>query len=1190
MTRLLPWIALAGCAGGDAVPRPDRTPSDPDDPPFTPPPTGTTPPSDPCRTPLALAPDVTGVSPLHGARFVATGGSGDLTFSFADNQSGGRIAERSGQYLAGPRLGVDTVRVDDLGCDTAAEASIEVLGGMQVLPRSAAVPPGTSFTFEVAGGSGQHRCEPVTVFAGALDGCTWTAGPAAGVDVVRVVDEQTDEAVEVTCAVDPAAAVALWGRHLYVPTGVPLTPTLRGGSGVYDLAPSDPAVVVTGGALTVTVPGRYTVEVVDHFAPALTTSFPLDGAAFRTAPPERDGERMTWGSSAAADLDGDGDEELVLGTPDLSLAAHDSGGVLVWDPDGGPDPTFRWAAAQQYAGTGRGVALGDLDGDGALDLAVGTDTWDEGFVTDHGRVDVFYGDGRGGFPAEPDLTFRGDAGDRLGHAVAACDVDGDGVDDLLATALTDEEPGSGVSTQGSLTVWLGTSFGLDRVAAGKVHGRSPVSGVLAADADALLGRRIAVGDTDGDGRCDALATSYSVNLDGAGQDGVAWLFRADALLGSGDPDRIWTWNGLDDSVQSGRHAALGDLDGDGADDVVLGANNADRAGTSRGAAFVFLAADDDGRPAAEPVWLDEASFVVEGDDDYDYAGLAVAVDDVTGDGAPDLLVGAQSDEIDGGPSTVGTVRVFDGLDLLAGPVVVTTDAASRAHAGFDANDAFGTEIRPIRADGDADVELAVYASRADGEGIEAGGVWLVEPDGSAARLAFPGAAAGQHLGDKGTLGWVDLDGDGARDLVAGAWGAPRGVDGYDAGLVHGWMAPGAPTVTLGGMPNHTASDRFGTGVDRAGDFDGDGEEDLVALMPYESRPSTFTGSFANPTECPGSLSSAGAAWIFAGTGAGLDPVPAFVFYGLTASDRLETVAGGFDHDGDGLDDLVFGSTFDGPNSEGGLTIVHGRARGGAGTTVICAADAHLLGVTTSSGLGRAVAGVGDLDGDGCDEIAAGADADDLGFGNQGSVRILWGHGRACGSRDPTVTTLAPQVANVRVGTGVDGGLDADGDGVPDVAVGGYDFEQPAGTDVGAAWLLSGAWLATLPRQPAATLPADTATTVTPLPADRRVVGDQRDAELGAEVALVAAPSGPAWLATGWRWASLGATQNGAVALWALRGGAFGAEPEALILGDPGSQLGDALRRQPGGPGLAVGAPLSDAGGLDAGGVLPITLR
>jgi hypothetical protein len=1182
---------LGGCGGDDGG---DKVPTDPaahSGTTFTPTPTTTTPTPDPCRDPLGVAPLSDGVAPLSGTRFVATGGSGDVVFSFVDNQSGGRLAPLSGEYLAGPITGVDTVRADDAACGSSATAEVEVLGALRALPLTAAVPPGSSFTIEVTGGSGTHRCEAVTLFAGSLSGCTWTAGTTQGTDVLRVVDEGTGEFVEVAYTVDDDADVALWGGRLYVPTDVALAPTLRGGSGVYDLVPSDPSVVVAGGALTATAPGRYTVDATDHFVPSLSTSFALDAVEPVTAPPERDGERMTWGTFAVADLDGDGDDELVFGTPDLSLAAHDSGGVFVWDPSAGPAPVWSWALPQQFVATGRGLAVGDVDGDSFPDLVVGSDGWDENFVGDYGRVDVFYNDGAGGFPAVPDVTLRGDAGDRLGHAVAVCDVDGDGVSDVVAAALQDEDPASGVSNQGSVAVWLGTTFGVDRVATGKVHGATPVGGVLLPDADALMGRRLAAGDVDGDGRCDVVATSYLVNLDGAGSDGVSWLFGADALLGSGPPDRLWSWDGADDSVQSGRNVAVGDLDGDGLDDVVLAGHNADRAGISRGAAFVFLAADDDGRPAEEVVWLDDASVVVEGDEDYDNFAIGVAVRDATGDGAPDLLVGAIADELDGGTYSVGTARVFEAATLLAGPSLTTSDASTFAAPGVDVNDTFGAELTALDADGDGDPELAVYASRADGEGIEAGGVWLVELDGSATRLELPGQPSGQHLGDRATLAWADVDGDGSRDVVGGAWGAPRGVDGFDAGLVFGWAgAADSPTTTLGGVSNHSAGDRLGLAV-AVGDFDGDGRDDVVATMPSESRPSSFGAEFANPTECAGSVSGTGAAWFFPGEAAGIGATPMFVFYGLTAGDRLEVVASGFDHDGDGLDDVVFGTTADGPNSEGGVTFVHGRSRPGGGVTVVCAADEHLLGVTSSSRLGVAVAGVGDLDGDGCDEVAAGADLDDLGVTNQGSVRILWGHGAGCASGAAEVTTLAPGVGSVRVGTGVDGGLDGDGDGVPDVVVGGYDFEQPAGTDVGAAWLLSGAWLTTLPRDPAtAGLPADGATTVTLLPADRRVVGDQRDAELGAEVALVEAPGGGAWLATGWRFASLGGVQNGGVALWEWGGADFGSGPVGLILGEPGSQTGDALRRAPGRPVLAVGAPLADAAALDAGAILPVTLR
>ncbi|MCB9687253.1 MAG: VCBS repeat-containing protein [Alphaproteobacteria bacterium] len=1160
--------------------------------------TGTTPTPDACEVPLTLAPEVPGVLPLHGTRFVASGGSGDVRFTLTVDASGALLDEVGGQYVAGATGGVrDEVRVDDQTCGTSATASVDVLGHLDVHPATALVPPGTSFAISATGGSGSWSCTPKVMFSGSLAGCTWTAGNQAGTDTIEVTDDKTGETATVQYVVDPAVtSMDLWGTRLFLPVDQPFAPTFLAGTQEVDLTPSSAGLDVVDGTLIGRTPGAYTVDAVDHHVPALATVFTVEVVAPRTFTPERDGARSFWGAIATADADGDGDDELIVGNPEVSWRASASGVVHVWSgtPTGAASsPAWSWSAPQEAASTGRSVAVGDIDGDGLVDLAVGSETWDDARGVDTGRVDVFRGLASGLFETEPSWTREGESvGDHLGQGVVVCDVDGDGIDDLVASAWADEEPGSGVSTQGSLTLWLGSPFGLDLVPTAKVHGKMPSGGTFVAMSNGRMGRRLVAGDHDADGRCDVLATAQDANLDGAGNDGVAWWYGADALLTGGDPGRVWSSDdAVDTNVQSGRAAAMADVDGDGADDVLLGGYAADMGGNTRGGVWLFLAADDDGRAATDVLWLREASVTLTGDDDYDGFGMGLTAADLDGDGKAEVVVGGQYDEVDGsGTYSQGAVRVLDGAALAALPpgTTRTADDAWLTIAGADGNDAYGTEVGVGDLDGDGAAELGVLASRDDAEGIEAGAVWTAELDGTTTRLAYPGKPAGARLGDRGTVAVADVDGDLIPDLVAGAPGQPWGTDGEDAGTVYAWGATGvAPRDEIVGLPYQSGTDRLGYAVSSAGDVDGDGIEDLAVVAYQDSRPSSFDTRFANPTECAGSLSTSGVAWILPGSATGVSLDPIFAIYGFGSGDRIEVVAGGFDADGDGFDDVAFASTGDG--SEGGFTIAHGRPRDPSGITVICTPE-HWLGVSSSSRLGSSLAAVGDLDGDGCDEVAVGADADDLGFSNQGSVRILWGHGAACASASPEVTTLAPLVANTRAGGSVDGGLDVDGDGVPDVVVGAVDFEQEPGADVGAVWMLSGSWLSALQRQPAVTLPADGATTVHELPPTARYAGDQRDLEFATAVALVRDPTRPTrgLVAVGWPLAELGGVPgSGGVLVLGWSGTTFAPNPVSIVGGEAGALLGRGLAGDRRLPLLVVGAPLSDASALDAGAVLPI---
>ncbi|MFO1070719.1 MAG: VCBS repeat-containing protein, partial [Geminicoccaceae bacterium] len=289
-----------------------------------------------------------------------------------------------------------------------------------------------------------------------------------------------------------------------------------------------------------------------------------DGGFVPAAEPEVTVGDRPFGA-ALGDLDGDGDLDLVAINNNDTVAS-----VCLGNGDGS------FAAATAVDGArGRALALGDLDGDGDLDLVTAA------YGPDSIRVNL--GDGAGGFTAvaEPGTTAPGKT-----RGIALGDVDGDGTLDLLTANDNGEDPST-------ISVFLGDGDGSFTAAAEVGVGDGP--------------HAVALGDLDRDGNLDLVSANGSGSLSVRLGDGLGGFVAAD---GAEIP-----------LAGSSFCLALGDLDGDGRLDLVAG-----------GAGYVaVLLGQGDGR------------FVAAGPD-VTIAGVAktLALGDLDGDGDLDLVAGSDS--------------------------------------------------------------------------------------------------------------------------------------------------------------------------------------------------------------------------------------------------------------------------------------------------------------------------------------------------------------------------------------------------------------------------------------------------------------------------------------------------------------------------------------------------------------------
>ena len=505
----------------------------------------------------------------------------------------------------------------------------------------------------------------------------------------------------------------------------------------------------------------------------------------------------------------------------------------------------------------------------------------------------------------------------------------------------------------------------------------------------------------------ALAISAALALSLGTANAHAQLFAPTMSLSSLDGSNGFTINDTAGFTGSGKSVSnAGDINGDGFDDLLIGAPFSDINGIYSGSSYIVF-----GKPGTQAATVllsgidGSNGFRIDGEQSGFQAGWSVGgAGDINGDGIDDLVLGAPYANHNGGYS-------------------------GSAYVVFGKTGGFAPSFSLSTLDGS-------NGFRMDG----------ISHDDQ----------TGDSVSNAG-----DVNGDGIDDLIIGAFYANSTTNVSGAAyVVFGSTSAFQPSMQLSALngsngfriEGEDSSGRFGLSVDTAGDFNGDGIADLIIGSPRSDGDNSYSGKsyliFGRSSGFPASLSLST-----------LDGSNGIRLNGASLRDESgRSVSAAGDINADGIDDVIVGAwkTDNSAETSGSAYVVFGATVFSSSEFSLSSLDGsngfRLDGVSGHDYAGELVSKAGDVNGDGIDDLLVGAASANSGNTNAGSVYVYFGRSSAF----PAVVSLADLdgfngtrldgiAENDGAGRSASAAGDVNNDGVDDLIIGasGADIAGPA---------------------------------------------------------------------------------------------------------------------------------------------------
>ncbi|MBN1902234.1 FG-GAP repeat protein [Candidatus Sumerlaeota bacterium] len=704
--------------------------------------------------------------------------------------------------------------------------------------------------------------------------------------------------------------------------------------------------------------------------------------------------------SSAGDVNGDGYDDILIGSPQYSNCHSYEGSVfLCYGAETGLREISHpynadWSAEcdQETAFFGQSVsAAGDVNGDGYADVIIGAPQYDNP-GNDEGAAFVYYGSATG-LSATPDVIIEIDQDNaKFGYSVSgAGDVNGDGFDDVIISAPYYWE--ESLFSRGAAFVFYGSETGIDPNNSWKALGNQN---------NAVIGTSVSgAGDVNGDGYDDVIvgARWYS---NGNSLEGAAFVWLG-GPLGMGSTGTMANAHWKAEGNQDGAHygcsiSSAGDVNSDGFSDIIIGAENYTNALDNQGAVFLYY-----GSPAG--LSLTESLKI---DGLQTSSGMGISVDDVSDinrDGYDDVIVGM------GAYDGRGTVFIYCGSPSGIDPVQAWMGRCPNPTGLYgEAAGAAGD----VNGDGAMDllVGAPLYENDQTREGAAfvyygAPGDWSVEGSNDYSNFGTDVGAAG------------DINGDGYGDVIVGASMFDNGQTGEGCAFLYMGSDKGLSTTPAWRAEGNQANAVLGRSVITAGDINGDGFSDIMIAAPNYTYGYTYCGRVF--------------VWYGSASGMGANGTPDnadwrgdcpqhYAFFGSSISS-----AG--DVNGDGYSDIIIGvPQYDNTETDKGAALVwYGSDQGLGANGTPDNADWKFEGESGSIQLGTSVAWAGDVNGDGYSDVIVSAP-----YSGNGKAFLFYGSQNGLSAAPDN--TVECDLMGTGFGATVDTAGDVNGDGYSDVII------------------------------------------------------------------------------------------------------------------------------------------------------------